>query len=127
MQQTVPMSEMTVLMVDDEYFIRATMRQLLYQIGLANVEEAADGASGLLKARLSKPHLVICEIHMPVLDGFTFVNELRTFCDAPVILLTSDHDEKTVVMAKKLKVDGYLIKPMSFAAVQRAVERALKL
>jgi two-component system chemotaxis response regulator CheY len=120
------LSEIVALLIDDEYFIRATMRQLLYQLGILDVQEAADGASGLMQVKVSEPDIIFCDIHMPVLDGLTFVRELRATSQIPVVMLTSDQAEKSVVMAKNLKVNGYLVKPVSFAAVQRAVERALK-
>jgi len=119
-------AELTALLIDDEYFIRATMRQLLYQMGMLDVQEAADGASGLMQAKVGQPDIIFCDIHMPVLDGLTFVRELRQISQAPVVMLTSDQAEKSVVMAKNLKVNGYLVKPVSFNAVQRAVERIFK-
>ncbi len=123
-----------VLLVDDEAFIRSTIRQILMQIGIpkGNIYEAENAVSAVGETLRVRPHLVICDIHMEGYDGFAFVASLRKApipeaASIPVVMLTSDAGEDAVKTAKGLHVDGYLVKPVSIASVKRAVERALKI
>ncbi|AVM74854.1 response regulator [Magnetospirillum gryphiswaldense] len=122
-----------VLLVDDEPFIRSTIRQILVQIGIpqANVYESASAKAGISETLRMRPNVVLCDIHMPEEDGFVYVAQLRKapiadVAQIPVVMLTSDSTEEAVLTAKGLKVDGYLVKPVSIAAVKKSLERALK-
>ena len=121
-----------VLLVDDEPFIRATIRQILVLIGIpqANVYEAGDVKAGVAETLRMRPNLVLCDIHMPGDDGFAYLAALAKapipeVAAIPVVMLTSDSGEEAVRAAKGHHVAGYLIKPVSVAAVRKAVERAL--
>lgn len=122
-----------VLLIDDEPFIRSTIRQILVQIGIpqANVYEAGTAKQGMTETLRMRPSVVWCDIHMPEDPGFTYVSELRSskvagVAETPVVMLTSDSTEEAVLAAKGLKVDGYLVKPVSIATVKKSLERALK-
>lgn len=122
-----------ILLVDDESFIRSTIRQILVQLGIpqANVYEADTAKAGIAETLRMRPAIVLCDIHMPDEDGFVFVANLRKapladVARIPVVMLTSDATEEAVLTAKGLKVDGYLVKPVSISAVKRSLERALK-
>lgn len=124
---------MKVLLVDDEPFIRSTIRQILVQIGIpqANVYEAGDVKAAIAETLRIRPNLVLCDIHMPGEDGFAYVAGLHKaplpdVATIPVVMLTSDSGEEAVLTAKGLKVSGYLVKPVSIGAVKKSVERALK-
>ena len=121
------------LLIDDEPFIRLTIRQILVQIGFpqANVYEADSATTGMTETLRVRPHVILCDIHMPVADGFVFLSNLSKspisgISDIPVIMLTSDATEEAVLTAKGHKVSGYLVKPVSINAVKKALERALK-
>ncbi|MBF0095476.1 MAG: response regulator [Alphaproteobacteria bacterium] len=121
-----------VLLIDDEWFIRSTIRQVMSQIGIANVYEADSAADGMKETLRVLPSLVFCDIHMPGEDGLFYVNSLRKVpisgvAAIPVVMLTSDSTKDSVLMAKGLKVDGYLVKPVSLATLKKAIERALKI
>jgi two-component system chemotaxis response regulator CheY len=107
-----------VLVIDDERFIRATIRTVLRMVGRVTVTEADDGDSGLLEIERSKPDVVLCDISMPRMAGPRFVELLRKhpeagMRDTPVIILTGHAEEAMVIGARRLKIDGYLIKPIS--------------
>jgi DNA-binding NarL/FixJ family response regulator len=130
---TIDIKRLKVLLIDDEHFIRSTIRQILVQIGVpqSNVYEGATARAGLTETLRMRPNLVMCDIHMPEQDGFVYVAQLRKapiadVAATPVVMLTSDSTEEAVMTAKGLKVDGYLIKPVSIAAVRKAMERALQ-
>ena len=122
-----------VLLIDDEPFIRVTLRQILMQIGIppSNLYEAGDVKAAISETLRIRPSIVLCDIHMPYEDGFAYVATLHRapipeVAATPVVMLTSDSGEEAVMTAKGHKVAGYLVKPVSIAAVKRAIERALK-
>lgn len=124
------LKQLRILVIDDEAFVRTTICQILTTIGIGGIYEAADAKAALAQVERLRPHLVFCDIHMPGADGLAFVRQLHKTPDAnvssiPVVMLTSDNSEESVMTAKGLKVQGYLIKPVSIATVKRAIERAL--
>src|SRR5262245_43754737 len=89
-QQSEPADAARVLVIDDEPALPATLARSLasegFLVGVAN-----DGAEGLALARESRPAVVILDLHMPVLDGFGFLEGFRATAgcaDIPVILTT---------------------------------------
>ncbi|MDO8607676.1 MAG: response regulator [Phaeospirillum sp.] len=126
------LKRLKILLIDDEWFIRSTIRQILIQIGINNVYEAGDVDSAIKETLRVQPSMVLCDIHMPGEDGLAYVAKLRkaplpNVASIPVVMLTSDSSQDAVLTAKGLHVDGYLIKPVSIAAVKKAIERALKI
>ena len=107
-----------VLIVDDERFMRSTVRQMLKVVGQFTVEEAADGAAALAAVASFKPDLVICDNGMAPMSGLEFLAKLRTHANEAlrstrVLMLTGDAKEATLVGAARLQVSGYLVKPVS--------------
>ncbi|OAN51254.1 hypothetical protein A6A04_16495 [Paramagnetospirillum marisnigri] len=128
----IDLKRLKVLLIDDEWFVRSTIRQILIQIGLNNIYEAGDVEAAIKETMRTQPHLVLCDIHMPGDDGLVYVAKLRkaplpNVAAIPVVMLTSDSTEEAVTTAKNLHVDGYLVKPVSIASVKKAIERALKI
>lgn len=131
--QTYDPRRLKVLLIDDEPFIRTTLRQILVQVGVApaNLYEAGSAKEGVTQTLRVRPDLVLCDIHMPDEDGFAYLmavhkSPVSGVASIPVVMLTSDSTEEAVLVAKQLKVSGYLVKPVSIASVKRALERALK-
>jgi len=130
----IDLKRLKFLLIDDEPFIRTTLRQILVQVGAtpSSIYEAGSAKEGMSQTLRMRPDLVLCDIHLADDDdGFTYVVAVRKSTVAevartPVVMLTSDSTEEAVLVAKQLKVEGYLVKPVSIAAVQRVVERVLK-
>jgi CheY-like chemotaxis protein len=78
-----------VLIVDDHAAFRAAARALLEADGLLVVGEAADGAAALVAAGELRPDLVLLDIHLPDLDGFTVAERLGEGASPPTVVLTS--------------------------------------
>jgi len=107
-----------ILVVDDESFMRMTVRSMLRVIGRFNVEEAADGAAALATLAVFRPDLVLCDIGMAPMGGIEFVEKLRRDHDEArratrVIMLTADANEATILTVVRLRLVGYLLKPVS--------------
>ncbi|HXV95654.1 MAG TPA: response regulator transcription factor [Gaiellaceae bacterium] len=84
-----------ILIVDDHPSFRATAKTLLLADGFDVVGEAEDGRSAIEAVRRLRPDLVLLDVQLPDMDGFTVANELcaggNGYC--PKIVLTSSHDE----------------------------------
>jgi DNA-binding NarL/FixJ family response regulator len=107
-----------ILVVDDEPFMRSTIKVVLRAIDRFVVKEANDGDVALDLLDAFKPDVVLCDISMPRMGGLQFVVQLRNNADAdirltPVVILTGHADEATVLDAKRLQISGFLIKPIS--------------
>ena len=112
-----------VLIIEDEKHTRSIIRSQVHGLGCREIFEAGDGKEGLLELARVRPHFVLCDIHMPVMDGLQFLRALRALKigavrNTPVIFLTADSQRDTVVFAKEQGVTGYLVKPCSAAQIQ---------
>jgi two-component system, chemotaxis family, chemotaxis protein CheY len=112
--------EMRVLIVDDEPFVRSTIKAILRVIGRFIVAEAEDGeaALALLERDPNRHDLVLCDINMQPVSGLQFVEALRRHTKhelrgTAVIMVTAHADEPNVQKAAGLKIAGYLVKPIS--------------
>lgn len=123
-------SRLTVLLVDDESFVRTMMKQILRALGCTNVREAADGASALKELELYQPNLVICDLNMEPVDGLVFVqmvrnHHLRGVRELPIIILSGQNDLGSVKQAAARGINAYLIKPVSMQALKSRIESVM--
>jgi two-component system chemotaxis response regulator CheY len=107
-----------ILVVDDEPFMRRTIRAVLRAIDHFDVEEAPDGDLALDLVAVFRPDVVLCDIAMPRMGGLQFVARLREHPVEelrliPVMILTGQADETTVRGAARLRIDGFVVKPVS--------------
>lgn len=124
-------STIKVLVAEDEFFIRTTIRNQLRQIGIRNIVEAGDGSQALQELMGGKPDLILCDIHMKPKNGFEFIVALRGMPDKalanlPVVFLTADAQKDSVMFAKEYQADGYLVKPVSTKALKDRIDAVLK-
>lgn len=116
-----------VLLVDDHRLVREGLRRTLEEAGFDVVGEAQDGAEGIDKAAQLRPHVILMDVSMPVLDGITATRRLRTRVpDSRVVVLTMHADSQLVERARAAGAAGYLIKDASSDEVVEAVRRAAK-
>lgn len=128
--QSNPYEQVRVLVLEDEDHIRRIICRLLRQIGFRLIHDAANGADGFKELLRVKPQVILCDIHMEPIDGLTFLRKLRglgkpEFTRIPVIFLTADAQRETVVEAKDLRVDGYLVKPVSPKQLKERIDAVL--
>lgn len=107
--------KLRVLVVEDNAFVRSLVVKVLYNIGIRDVAQAADGGAGLEQLSASKPDVVICDIAMAPMGGLEFLKAARAGAgiDVPVIFLTSHTEPDIVMQAKELGADSFLAKPIS--------------
>jgi len=116
-----------VLVVDDERAIRLLCRVNLAASGM-DVLEASDGRQALEVARKARPDLVLLDVMMPEVDGWTVARELaadeRTR-DIPIIFLTARADPSDRRLGEQLGGVGYLVKPFDPVSIGDVVEDVL--
>src|SRR5690348_1529024 len=112
------LQQLSVLVVDDNAFMRKVVRSLLNNIGVKKVYEAPDGIAGLEQIRALYPDVVILDWEMPLLNGPEFVRIVRSpgvfpLPDVPIIMLSSHGERRRIVEAVRLGVNEFLCKPVS--------------
>ena len=117
---------MKLLIVDDESRIRTLIAKDAAFDGYA-WEEAADGMEAIEKARDDSVGLVILDIMMPVLDGFSAAREIRKFRPKlPIILLSARGEEYDKIHGFELGIDDYVVKPFSPKELMMRVAAVLR-
>ena len=101
-----------LLVVDDEAKIREVIKEYSEFSGY-EVTEAADGMSAIGLCKLNDYDLIIMDVMMPKLDGFSSVKEIKKFKDIPVIMLSARGEEYDKLFGFELGVDDYVVKPFS--------------
>jgi DNA-binding response OmpR family regulator len=116
------MNSQTILVVDDEVTVREVVRKYLELEGF-RVLEADNGPLALHLLHQDKPDLIVLDIMLPGLDGFTITRSLRapverqgdihTLEDIPIIMLTARTEEADRITGFELGTDDYIVKPFS--------------
>ena len=121
------MEKVKILVVDDEENIRSLIKK--YAVFEGNVVfEAADGMQAVEMCR-EHPHdydIIIMDVMMPELDGFSAVKELRKYCQAPVLMLSARGEEYDKIHGFELGVDDYVVKPFSPKELMMRINAILK-
>ncbi len=115
----------SLLIADDEPGIRSIVRKYAEFEG-NRVTEAADGMEAVGLCRSEKFDIVIMDIMMPELDGFSAVREIRKFSQVPVIMLSARGEEYDKINGFSLGADDYVVKPFSPKELLLRVEAILK-
>jgi len=115
---------MKVLVVDDYSTMRRIIRNLLNQIGYADVDEASDGGDALSKLRQVQYGLVISDWNMEPMTGYDLLKQVRAdekLKPTPFIMVTAESKTDNVIAAKKAGVDNYIVKPFNAATLQQKI------
>lgn len=116
---------MTLLIVDDEARIRDLIRKYAALEGY-NVEEASNGMEAIEKCRQKNYDLIIMDVMMPELDGFSACREIRRKSQVPVIMLSARGEEYDRIHGFELGIDDYVVKPFSPRELMMRVSAVLK-
>lgn len=101
-----------LLVVDDEPKIREVIKEYAEFNGY-EVTEAADGMSAVGLCKLNEYDLIILDIMMPKLDGFSACKEIKKIQDVPIIMLSARGEEYDKLFGFELGIDDYIVKPFS--------------
>lgn len=114
-----------ILVVDDEAAIAEIIEFNLKRDGF-EVELAFDGEQCLEKVKNSNFDLIILDVMMPKIDGFTVLRELRKTRHIPIIMLTAKEDEVDKILGLELGADDYVVKPFSMRELTARVKAILR-
>lgn len=120
------------LVIDDDRFARNFTKTALYQIGLKNIKEAASATEAEEIIKNTKIDIIFTDQQMPEKTGLEMIADLIAIDPEftnkiPVLMITSDTREATVLKAKELKIREYIIKPLSPAILKKRVFNILKI
>ena len=114
-----------ILVVDDESRIRAIIRKYAEFEG-HTVTEATDGMDAVYKCRESSFDMIIMDIMMPELDGFSACREIRKITSTPIIMLSARGEEYDKINGFELGIDDYVVKPFSPKELMLRIEAVMK-
>ncbi|HXF60374.1 MAG TPA: response regulator transcription factor [Caldilineaceae bacterium] len=114
-----------ILVVDDEERLRTLIESYLSQEGF-DIVTAPNGRDAILLARQQKPHLIILDLMMPEMDGYTFLRTYGKENRTPVIILTAKLAEADKVLGLELGADDYVTKPFSMRELTARIRAVLR-
>ena len=115
----------SVLVIEDDDAIRAAIRRGLTERGHA-VAVAATGFAGLEQAMKDPPQVVLLDLGLPDVDGLTVLSMIRATSDVPVIVITAQDDDPTMVRALDAGADDYVVKPFGTEQVAARIRAVLR-
>lgn len=118
------MAQQTILLIDDDTTLLELLAGHLQAAGYRPLT-ALDGGNGLRLAAEAQPHLVVLDVMMPGMDGWTVCQQLREKSRVPIIMLTAKGEEFDKLRGFRLGVDDYVTKPFSFAELVARVGAVL--
>lgn len=114
-----------ILVVDDEFRIRQIIRKYGEFEGY-EVEEAVDGMQAIEVCRKEQFDIIIMDVMMPELDGFSACREIRKFSQTPIIMLSARGEEYDKIHGFELGSDDYIVKPFSPKELMMRVNAVIK-
>ncbi len=116
----------TCLVVDDDKFSRTFVKTALYQIGIKNTKEAATTTEAAEILRNYKINIILLDHQMPEQTGLELAKQIKEGVigddkNMPIIMVTVDTKEKTVLDAKSIGIHEYLVKPISPLALKKRI------
>lgn len=114
-----------ILICDDESGLRAVIRRYAVFEGY-EVDEACDGMEAVEACREKTYDIIIMDVMMPELDGFSAVKEIRKTSDTPVIMLSARGEEYDKVLGFEVGVDDYVVKPFSSKEIMLRINAILR-
>ncbi len=117
----------TILIVDDSSMVRRYVRKEMEALGY-DVVEAGDGETALGKLASSKPALVISDVNMAPMNGFELIDAIRkryTRQELPILMLTTEADDKMKARGKTAGANGWLVKPFDPVRMNAVVQHVL--
>ena len=115
----------SVLIVEDDRNIAELLQMYLEKEGYA-VTVAGDGGQGLAKYRAIRPDLVLLDVMMPVMDGWSVCRAIRAEAQTPIIMLTAKGETDDKVTGLKSGADDYVTKPFEMKEVLARIEAVLR-
>jgi two-component system chemotaxis response regulator CheY len=116
---------MPILVVDDYTTMIRIIRNLLRQLGFADIDDANDGSAALTKMRDRQYGLVISDWNMEPMTGYELLRHVRAdpqLSSTPFIMVTAESKTENVVAAKQAGVNNYIVKPFNADTLKNKIE-----
>lgn len=114
-----------ILVIEDESRIREMIKEYLENEGFA-ITEAGDGAHGIEKFQNGNFDLIVLDVMLPKVDGWSVCREVRRNSQVPVIMLTARGEEYDRLFGFELGVDDYMVKPFSPRELTARIKAVLR-
>ncbi len=114
-----------ILVVDDEKLIVKGIHFSLLQDGF-EVDCAYDGAEALEMAKKTEYDVILLDVMLPEMDGFTVCQHIRTFSEVPIIMLTAKGDDMDKILGLEYGADDYITKPFNILEVKARIKAILR-
>jgi two-component system, chemotaxis family, chemotaxis protein CheY len=121
---------MPVLVVDDYGTMVRIIRNLLRQLGFADIDDARDGAEAIAKMQHRRYGLVISDWNMEPMTGFDLLRQVRSdpnLGETPFIMVTAESKTENVIAARKAGVNNYIVKPFNAQTLKAKIEAVFAL
>jgi two-component system chemotaxis response regulator CheY len=121
-------TDLKFLVVDDFSTMRRIIKNLLHDLGYANVTEADDGTSALPILKAGGIDFLITDWNMPGMPGLELLRQVRAdprLAKLPVLMLTAEAKREQIVEAAQAGVSGYVIKPFTAAILKEKIDKVL--
>jgi two-component system chemotaxis response regulator CheY len=120
---------MKIMVVDDMSTMRRIVKNLLKQLGFANVDEAENGQEALVKLRADKFGFVVSDWNMPVMSGTQLLRAIRAdegLKAIPVLMVTAEAQKENIIEAVQAGVSNYVVKPFTAEILQEKMAKIFK-
>jgi len=120
---------MKILVVDDMSTMRRIVKNIMKQLGFANVEEAENGQDALDKLRAEPYGFVVSDWNMPVMTGIDMLRAIRAdekLKSIPVLMVTAEAQKENLVEAIQAGVSNYIVKPFTAEVLQEKMGKIFK-
>ena len=117
---------MKILVVDDFSTMRRIVRNLLKELGFANVHEAEDGVDALKKLRAESFDFVVSDWNMPNMTGIELLREIRgdgALKHLPVLMVTAEAKRENIIEAAQAGASGYVVKPFTAITLDEKLQK----
>jgi DNA-binding response OmpR family regulator len=114
-----------ILVVDDDVLTLSMIEDLLISSGF-EVKVASDGRRGIQLVHTWTPDLILLDVMMPGISGYTVANRVREFSSIPIIMLSAKGDESDKLKGFEAGVDDYIVKPFSYPTLLARVKAVLR-
>ncbi len=114
-----------VLVVDDEKLIVKGIRFSLEQDGM-EVDCAYDGEEALEKTKQNKYDIILLDLMLPKMDGFTVCQQVREFSNVPIIMLTAKGEDMDKILGLEYGADDYITKPFNILEVKARIKAIIR-
>ncbi len=119
--------EAKVLLIEDDSNVRATLKAMLEEMNIYNIQEAENGIEALRYIDDNYFNLILCDWNLPQKTGIELLREIRqSHPDVPFVMITARADKESVTLARENDVTSYICKPVNFQDLEKKIKFVIK-